>query len=58
MKYPLHTVSQPVVGSEAEKIINAIKSGESISNPEIVATAKRIAERRKRRADIHAKFLE
>lgn len=54
MKYPLHTVSQPVVGSEAEKIINAIKSGKSISNAAAIATAKRIAEGRKRREDTHA----
>jgi hypothetical protein len=49
MKYPLHTVSQPAVGSEAEKIINVIKSGKSISNPAIIAIAKKIAERRKHR---------
>ncbi|MCL1475998.1 hypothetical protein [Argonema antarcticum] len=46
MKYPLNTVSQPVVGSEAKKIARAIKSGGYVANEAAITTAKRIAERR------------
>jgi hypothetical protein len=54
MQYPLHTVSQPVVGEEARKLARAIKSGQYIANPAAIATAKRIAERRKRIGQVHA----
>lgn len=48
MQYPLHTISQPVMGDEARKLARAIKLGQYIANPAAIATAKRIAERRKR----------
>ena len=49
MKYPLHTVSQPVSGSEVQKLAHAIKSGGYIANEAALALAKRIAARRHRR---------
>jgi hypothetical protein len=54
MQYPLHTVSQPVTGDEARKLARAIKLGQSIANPAAIATAKRIAKRRKRAEKAHA----
>ncbi|MFM7885537.1 MAG: hypothetical protein ACKPCM_02330 [Pseudanabaena sp.] len=54
MKYPFYTLSKPVVGSEAKKLALAIKTGGSISNEAAIATAKRIAERRKNRKMTHA----
>ncbi|XWK88639.1 MAG: hypothetical protein U7127_00825 [Phormidium sp.] len=47
MQYPLNNISQPVVGSEAKKIVDAIKSGSYVANEPAIATAKRIADRRK-----------
>ena len=49
MKYPLHTQSMPVVGHEAQKLLSAIDQGEYVANDAAIATAKRIAERRKAR---------
>ncbi|HEY9850885.1 MAG TPA: hypothetical protein V6D28_15565 [Leptolyngbyaceae cyanobacterium] len=54
MKYPFYTISQPVVGSEAKKIADAIKTGGYIANEAAIATAKRIAERRKLREETDA----
>ena len=54
MQYPFYTLSKPVVGSEARKLALAIKSGGSVSNEAAIATAKRIAERRKKRKVAHA----
>ena len=54
MHYPFYTLSKPVVGSEAKKLALAIKSGGSVSNDAAIATAKRIAERRKKRQIAHA----
>ena len=54
MKYPFYTLSKPVVGSEAKKLALAIKTGGSIYNEAAIATAKRIAERRKNRKITHA----
>lgn len=54
MQYPLHTVSQPVVGLEARKLARAIKLGQYVANPAAITTAKRIAERRKRIGEAHA----
>lgn len=54
MQYPLHTVSQPVTGDEARKLARAIKLGQYIANPTAIATAKRIAKRRKRAEKAHA----
>ncbi len=47
MKYPIHTLSQPVVDTEAKKIADAIKTGGYVANKAAIETAKRIAERRK-----------
>lgn len=54
MQYPLHTVSQPVIGDEARKLARAIELGQYVANPAAIATAKRIAERRKRISKAHA----
>lgn len=54
MQYPLHTVSQPVVGREAKKLARAIKLGRYVANPAAIATARRIAERRRRRQEADA----
>ncbi|MCU0544323.1 MAG: hypothetical protein MUE44_19460 [Oscillatoriaceae cyanobacterium Prado104] len=46
MKYPLHTVSQPVSGSEVQKLAHALKSGGYVANEAALALAKRIASSR------------
>ena len=33
MKLPLHTTSAPIVGSEARRLLNAVKGGRAVSNP-------------------------
>ena len=33
MKFPLHTTSAPIVGSEARRLLNAVKAGRAVSNP-------------------------
>ena len=48
MKYPLHTVSKPVSGSEVQKLAHAIKTGGYVANEAALALAKRIADRRPR----------
>ena len=45
MQYPLHTVSKPVSGSEAEKLTQAIKSDDNVANETALALMKKIAER-------------
>ncbi len=54
MKYPLHTQSNPVVGEAARRLIEAIETGQSITNERALALAKRIAERRRRKAENNA----
>ncbi|NJN38971.1 MAG: hypothetical protein HC790_10005 [Acaryochloridaceae cyanobacterium CSU_3_4] len=49
MKYPFHTQSMPVVGYEAQRLVSAIDQGGYVTNDIAIATAKRIAERRKAR---------
>jgi predicted NAD/FAD-binding protein len=49
MKYPFYTQSMPVVGSEAERLLSAIDQDCYVANDAALATAKRIAERRKAR---------
>ncbi|MEG4343905.1 hypothetical protein QUB70_11530 [Microcoleus sp. A003_D6] len=51
MKYPLHTVSQPVSGSEVKKLAHAIKSGGDVANQAALALATRIIARRDRQKD-------
>jgi hypothetical protein len=46
MKYPFHTQSKPVVGEEARKLIEAIETGQSVTNERALALAKSIADRR------------
>jgi hypothetical protein len=46
MKYPFHTESKPVVGEAARKLIEAIESGQAVTNERALALAKRIADRR------------
>ena len=48
MKLPLHTTSAPIVGSEARRLLNAVKGGRAVTNPrakefaaEIVAELRR-----------------
>ena len=33
MKLPLHTTSAPMVGTEAQRLFNAVKTGRAVSNP-------------------------
>ena len=54
MKYPLHTVSKPVSGSEVEKLANALKSGGYVANEAALDLAKRIVARRHRRKAANA----
>jgi hypothetical protein len=48
MKYPLHTQSQPVSGEAAKKLLEAIDSGRTVVNDQVLALAKRIAARRRK----------
>lgn len=43
MKYPSHTISKPVKGSAAKKVVAAVKEGKVIANAHSRATAARIA---------------
>jgi hypothetical protein len=54
MKYPLHTVSKPVSGSEVQKLAHALKTGGYVANEAALALAKRIAARRHRRKAANA----
>ncbi|WP_310418007.1 hypothetical protein [Chamaesiphon sp. OTE_8_metabat_110] len=47
MKYPFHTVSKPVSGSETQKLAQAIQSGGHVANETALALMKQIAARRK-----------
>jgi hypothetical protein len=47
MKYPFHTVSKPVSGSEAEKLSQAIQSGGHVANETALTLMQQIAARRK-----------
>lgn len=49
MKYPFHTESMPVVGAEAIRLLSAVEHNDYVTNDIALATAKRIAERRKAR---------
>ena len=49
MEYPLQTQSMPVVGAEAQRLLSAIDHDSYVTNDTALATAKRIAERRKAR---------
>jgi hypothetical protein len=51
MKYPFYTQSMPVVGSEAERLLSAVDQDRYVANDAALATAKRIAERRKARSN-------
>lgn len=44
MKYPEHTVSQPVIGKQAKSLLRAIDAGKSFTNTKAQATIKRILE--------------
>jgi hypothetical protein len=46
MKYPLHTVSQPISGSEAEKLAQAIRSDGHVANETALALMQKIADQR------------
>ncbi|MGG6265052.1 hypothetical protein ACQ4M3_41005 [Leptolyngbya sp. AN03gr2] len=46
MKYPLHTQSKPVIGEAAKKLIDAIESGQAVTNDRALNLAKRITARR------------
>lgn len=50
MKYPLQTQSKPVSGMAAKKLLEAIDSGGAVVNDRMLALAKRIAARRRRKA--------
>ena len=50
MKYPIHTVSKPVSGSEVEKLAHALKSGGYIANEAALALAERIVARRRQKS--------
>jgi hypothetical protein len=54
MKYPLHTQSKPVVGEAARRLLEAIETGQAVTNDRALALAKRIAERRLRKAENNA----
>lgn len=54
MKYPLHTVSKLVSGSEVQKLAHALKTGGYVENEAALALAKRIAARRHRQKAANA----
>jgi hypothetical protein len=49
MKYPFHTQSMPVVGYEAQKLVDAIEHDGYVANDAAMATVQRIVERRRAR---------
>lgn len=49
MQYPFHTQSMPVVGAEAQRLLNAVEQNRYVTNDTALATSRRIAERRKAR---------
>ncbi|MEY3870659.1 MAG: hypothetical protein ACRCT1_13825 [Microcoleaceae cyanobacterium] len=50
MKYPIHTVSKPVSGSEVQKLAHAFKSGGYIANEAALALAERIVASRRQKS--------
>lgn len=54
MKYPLHTQSKPVIGEAAKKLIDAIETGQAVTNERALDLAKRIAARRLRQSKDNA----
>jgi hypothetical protein len=55
MKLPLHTTSAPIVGSEARRVLRAVKTGRAVTNrrakafaEEIVAELRGAASRRRK----------
>jgi hypothetical protein len=42
MKYPAHTISQPLSESQFKRVLNAVETGVPITNPEYEATISRI----------------
>jgi hypothetical protein len=55
MKYPFHTVSKPVSGSEAEKLTQAIQSGGHLASEVALALMQKIADRRRQNSENAAK---
>jgi hypothetical protein len=53
MKYPLHTVSKSVSGSEAEKLAQAIQNGGHTANETALALMQQIAARRLHKSGLH-----
>ncbi|MBW4523271.1 MAG: hypothetical protein KME16_26830 [Scytolyngbya sp. HA4215-MV1] len=51
MKYPLHTVSKPVSGSEVEKLAHAIQSGGHVANETALVLMRKIALRRRQKSE-------
>ena len=47
MKYPLNTVSKPVVGSQAKRLLKAVREGKPLANAAAQATINRIIARRR-----------
>jgi hypothetical protein len=54
MKYPIHTESKPVTGDAAKRLIEAIESGQYVTNERALALASRIAARRLRQLQNNA----
>ncbi|MBO1346969.1 MAG: hypothetical protein EBE86_006040 [Hormoscilla sp. GUM202] len=50
MKYPLQRQSQPVSGIAAQKLLEAIDSGNAVVNDRMIALAKRLADLRRQKA--------
>lgn len=46
MKFISNTVSKPVVGKEAKKLVKAIRENRHVANEQAMETIKRIADRR------------
>ena len=46
MKFISNTVSNPIVGKEAKKLIKAVKADGHVANEQAMETIKRIVERR------------
>jgi len=47
MKYPLNTTSKPVVGTQAKKLLKAVKEGKSLTNDAAQTTINRLLARRR-----------
>ena len=46
MKFMLDTVSKPLIGKEAKKLIKAVRAHEHVANAQAMNTINRIIERR------------